>query len=109
MTTAVRPTSAGMSASDRQIVGPERVEICTRGSLTTRQPASAPGRVVPPERLGALLAVVDDGFGVAVVVTVVGLPRLVGLLPRDMGELWHPAAHVGAVGVELLPLGDRVE
>ena len=61
---------------------------------------------VVDERLGVVAA---DPAARGLLLGVAHRPRLGEAVVGDVRELGHPAAHVGAVGVELLLLGHRVE
>src|SRR3954454_3121214 len=81
-----------------------------RSAAPSAPPSSALGRPRPLDRvvtgqcLTALGGVVDDGGWIAV-----DLARLVDALGGNLAQLGHPAAHVGAVRVELASLQRRVE
>src|SRR3954462_13951564 len=79
------------------------------GPLTGSPPASATGTFVAGQSLPALVVVVDDTRRIPVVVPVAMLPGFVRRGARQVAQLRHPAAHVVPVGVELPPLGHRVE
>src|SRR5687767_3016916 len=71
--------------------------------------SAAADAVVAVERDQALVRVIDDGLRIPGGDAAGCGPGLVDVRRVEAAQLRHPPPHVGAVGVELLALRDRVE